>query len=88
MLRDGVFASRRRRDDRALWTIVNRNDYAVTGPMIKVTADKAAKYIDLYHGVEIEPVQIGDSSVLEIAGDVDPAARALMPRRQRSLISC
>lgn len=93
MLRDGVFASLWRRDDRALWTIVNRNSYAVSGPMIKVAADKGAKYIDLYHGVEIEPARIGDNAVLEVPieangfgavlqinGDVDPATHALMAK--------
>ena len=55
MIRDGVYASRWPLGEEAVWTIVNRNDYDITGPELDVPADPGLRYFDLYHGVELKP---------------------------------
>jgi formylglycine-generating enzyme required for sulfatase activity len=55
MLRYGIFASRWPLGDENLWTIVNRNEYDVSGPQIELAAADARHYYDLYHGIELTP---------------------------------
>jgi len=55
MLRYGIFASRWPLSDDNLWTIVNRNEYDVSGPQIELAAADARHYYDLYHGIELIP---------------------------------
>jgi iron(II)-dependent oxidoreductase len=55
MLRYGVYASRWPMAEQAVWTIVNRNEYAVEGDQIEVCATPGIRYFDLYHGVELSP---------------------------------
>jgi formylglycine-generating enzyme required for sulfatase activity len=52
-LRYGVFASRWPLGSETVWTIVNRNEYDITGRQIEVPAEDGKRYFDLYHGVEI-----------------------------------
>jgi len=54
-LQQGVFASRFPGSDKTLWTIVNRNDYDVTGEQVEVPASPGTRYFDLWHGVELQP---------------------------------
>jgi formylglycine-generating enzyme required for sulfatase activity len=61
---DGVFASRWPRGEQTLWTIVNRNEYDVNGRQMTVSHTLGMRYFDLYHGIELTPVQEGDQSVL------------------------
>ena len=51
----GIFASRWPIADQEVWTIVNRNEYNVSGPQLELPAVKGLRYFDLYHGVEITP---------------------------------
>jgi iron(II)-dependent oxidoreductase len=53
MLRYGVFASRWPLHDEAVWTIVNRNTYDVSGQQIELPAAGGMHYYDLYHGQEL-----------------------------------
>ncbi len=55
MLRYGVYASRWSMGEQAVWTIVNRNEYAVEGDQIEIRATPGIRYFDLYHGVELNP---------------------------------
>ena len=55
MLRYGVYASRWPMGEQAVWTIVNRNEYAVEGDQIEVQPTHGSRYFDLYHGVELKP---------------------------------
>jgi gamma-glutamyl hercynylcysteine S-oxide synthase len=55
MLRYGIFASRWPLRDENLWTIVNRNEYDVSGPQVELAAVDGLHYYDLYHGVELTP---------------------------------
>jgi iron(II)-dependent oxidoreductase len=60
MLRFGVYASRWPLNDDTVWTIVNRNEYSVSGPQIELPAQDGMRYFDLYHGVELIPDRHGD----------------------------
>jgi iron(II)-dependent oxidoreductase len=53
----GVFASRWPLGDTTVWTIVNRNDYDLSGPQIELPENASLRYFDLYHGVELKPEQ-------------------------------
>jgi len=55
MRRYGIFASRWPAGSQTLWTIVNRNDYDLSGPQIDLPAVEGMRYFDLYHGVELQP---------------------------------
>jgi gamma-glutamyl hercynylcysteine S-oxide synthase len=89
--RFGVFASRWPKEDQAVWTIVNRNEYDVDGPQITVPADGKTRWFDLYHGAELTPAIAdgqatlsfpieghGYGAVLAVHGEPDPQLRALM----------
>lgn len=65
MRRYGVFASKWPLGDQTVWTIVNRNEYDVTGLQMTVPHDSGTRYFDLYHGVELKPVMEGNDAVLE-----------------------
>ncbi|HEX3659941.1 MAG TPA: SUMF1/EgtB/PvdO family nonheme iron enzyme [Acidobacteriaceae bacterium] len=60
----GVFASRWPMGDRTLWTIVNRNEYEVSGEEMITPAEDGVRYFDLYHGVELKPERRGNNDVL------------------------
>jgi iron(II)-dependent oxidoreductase len=55
MLRYGVYASRWPLAGETVWTIVNRNEYAVEGDQMEVSSKEGLHYFDLYHGVEVKP---------------------------------
>ncbi len=55
MLRYGVFSSQWPGNGRILWTIVNRNEFAVDGPQIEVAYKAGMRYYDLWHGSELKP---------------------------------
>ena len=67
MLRFGVFASRWPRGDDTLWTIVNRNEYNLSGPQMELPVSAGMRYFDLYHGVELTPERHGDRLLLSFA---------------------
>jgi len=68
MLRYGVYASRWPLGERAVWTVVNRNEYDVEGDQIELPAEVGVRYFDLYHGVELKPQpRPGGRAVLEFA---------------------
>jgi iron(II)-dependent oxidoreductase len=54
-LRYGVFASEWPGKTATLWTIVNRNEFAVQGPQIDVPHRAGLHYYDLWHGVDLSP---------------------------------
>ena len=63
----GIFASKFPGNGRVLWTLVNRNEFDVTGPEIRVPHAAGRRYYDIWHGVEIPPDVQGDSAVLSFA---------------------
>jgi len=64
MLHFGVFASRWPMGEETVWTIINRNEYNITGPEMELPVQEGMHYFDLYHGVEIIPERRGDKAVL------------------------
>jgi len=66
----GVFASRWPKGDETLWTIVNRNEYTVTGPQISIPWKEDVRYFDLYHGVELHPEHMGKNALLNF--EIEP----------------
>jgi gamma-glutamyl hercynylcysteine S-oxide synthase len=60
----GVFASRWPLGDQTVWTIVNRNEYSVTGSQMAVPFHQGRRYFDLYHGIELTPARDGDHTAL------------------------
>jgi len=54
-MQPGVFSSRFPGKGATLWTVVNRNEYDVSGAEFAVDAGK--RYFDLWHGIEIKPTQ-------------------------------
>ena len=54
-LQSGVFASKFPLPQRTLWTIVNRNEFDVEGPQLRVPYSPGLHYYDLWHGVELQP---------------------------------
>src|SRR2546430_5418889 len=65
MLRYGVFASKWPARDLTPWTIVNRNEYGVTGRQIDARYPKQGlRYYDVWRGVELKPEVIGDNAIL------------------------
>ena len=67
MKRWGVFASRWPGDEQILWTIVNRNEYDLTGPQMEISLQEGMRYLDLYHGVELKPERHDGRSVLSFS---------------------
>jgi iron(II)-dependent oxidoreductase len=54
-LQSGVFASRFPGSGSTLWTIINRNEYAVSGEQLRVRGQAGVRYYDLWHGTELTP---------------------------------
>lgn len=54
-LQAGVFASRFPADGFTLWTLVNRNEYAVDGEQIALPHHDGTQYYDAWHGVPLQP---------------------------------
>jgi formylglycine-generating enzyme required for sulfatase activity len=54
-LQAGVFASRFPLGGRALWTLVNRNEYAVDGEQLLVEHVEGSRYFDVWQGREVQP---------------------------------
>jgi gamma-glutamyl hercynylcysteine S-oxide synthase len=89
----GIFASRWPLNGQTVWTIVNRNEYDVSGRQMSVPFQQGMRYFDLYHGVELTPEHEGDRSVLSFpieahgfgmvlaaAGEPDAAMSTLMTK--------
>ena len=60
----GVFSSRWPRGNETLWTIVNRNEFAVDGAQMAVPFQDGERYFDFYHGTEIAGRREGDTVLL------------------------
>ena len=60
----GVFASRFPTAQSTLWTLVNRNHYAVAGRQLILPYKAGARYFDLWHGTEIKPAKENETIIL------------------------
>ena len=66
-LRFGVFASRWPSGGDTVWTIINRNEYNLSGAQIELPVSDGTRYFDLYHGAEIQPDRRGEKVILSFA---------------------
>ncbi|MGV8931283.1 MAG: formylglycine-generating enzyme family protein [Luteimonas sp.] len=66
-LQSGVFASRFPGDAMTLWTVVNRNEYALSGEQIAVPHVDGARYFDAWNGVALQPRLAAGQAVFEFA---------------------
>jgi formylglycine-generating enzyme required for sulfatase activity len=64
MSNSGVFSSRWPSGDKTIWTIVNRNEYNITGYQMELPFQEGMRYYDLYHGIELTPVKNGNKVIL------------------------
>ncbi len=64
MSNPGVFSSRWPLGDKTIWTIVNRNEYNITGYQMELPFQEGMRYYDLYHGSELTPVKNGNKVIL------------------------
>ena len=64
VVQSGVFASRFPASSGTLWTIVNRNEYDVSGPQLTVPHRPGMHYYDLWHGVELTPTLTNERATL------------------------
>jgi gamma-glutamyl hercynylcysteine S-oxide synthase len=64
VLQSGVFASRFPRAHGTLWTIVNRNEYDVSGAELEIASQPGMHYYDLWHGAELAPVVANGKATL------------------------
>jgi gamma-glutamyl hercynylcysteine S-oxide synthase len=74
-LQKGIFASKFPGPRRTLWTLVNRTEYDIPGPQLRLPHTEGRRYFDLWHGEELHPVLADNAGVpsasvsFEIEGD-------------------
>ncbi len=66
-LQDGIFASRFPNNSSTLWTIVNRNEYDVAGPQLRIPFHAGVHFYDLWHGTKLQPLVQGNNAVLSFS---------------------
>lgn len=66
-LQPGVFASKFPAPSHTLWTIINRNEFEVTGEQIVLPYRAGVHYYDLWHGVELQPAIAADHATLSFS---------------------
>jgi len=59
-----IYASKWPSKDQMLWTIINTNEFDVTGEQITVPYATGRKFYDLWHGEELKPRIDGDQATL------------------------
>lgn len=64
MLQYQVYASKWPDQNRILWTIVNKNEFDISGEQIEIPYNPKWKYYDLWHGVELTPRVKGNTATL------------------------
>ena len=65
-LQFGIYASKFPEHEETMWTLVNRNEYRVTGAILRVKSQTRARYFDLWHGVELKPEIHGNDVTLSL----------------------
>ena len=63
-LQYGVYSSMFPGDGRVLWTLVNRQEYDIVGPQLRIPAAQGRRYYDVWQGVEIQPEIDGQFATL------------------------
>ncbi len=66
-LQPGIFASRFPGKNATLWTLVNRNEYDVSGEQLTIPHVEGAHYYDLWRGIELKPDLAGGKATLRFS---------------------
>ena len=66
-LQSGIFASKFPGKSGTLWTIVNRNEYDVSGDQLRIAHSDGVHYYDLWHGVELSTDIVGGKATLRFS---------------------
>ena len=66
-LQRGVFASRFPGEGRCLWTLVNRNEYAIDGEQLALPHVDGRRWFDAWNGIELQPRVDEGNAVLSFA---------------------
>lgn len=66
-LQQGVFASKFPGSERTLWSIVNRNEYDMTGEQLVVPHREGISYFDLWNGESITPRVVDGQAYISLA---------------------
>ena len=66
-LQRGVFASRFPGEGRCLWTVVNRNEYAIDGEQLALPHADGRRWFDAWNGTELQPRLEAGNAVLSFA---------------------
>lgn len=83
-LQYGCFASKFPGPGRTLWTLVNRNEYDLTGWQLRLPQRPATRYFDLWHGVELRPEPAGGEVVLSFEVEARGFAAVLATSEARA----
>ncbi len=71
-LQYGIYSSRFPSAKFTLWSVINRNEYAVTGMQLEVPDEPGRRYYDVWHGTELKAARHGEvdklSFVMEAHG--------------------
>ena len=62
-MQSGIYSSKFPGKQQILWTIINKNEFDVSGKQMRVSHQAGRKYYDLWHGVELTP-EIKDGQAL------------------------
>lgn len=65
-LQAGVFASSFPGEGQALWTLVNRMEYAIAGEQMALPHADGARYFDLWNGRELQPRVLDGKALIEL----------------------
>jgi iron(II)-dependent oxidoreductase len=84
MLRYGAFTSKWPGHNQTLWTIVNRNEFDLSGPQIDVAYVPGMRYYDLWHGVELKPEIRGSTVELSFSMEAQGYGAVLATRQLTS----
>lgn len=63
-LQIGIFASRWPGEGRTLWTLINRQEYAINGEQLAVPHVEGATYYDIWNGEKLTPRIEGGTAIL------------------------
>ncbi len=70
-LQYGIYASRFPGKEQTLWTIINKNEFDVSGKQMRVPHQAGRKYYDLWHGVELTPEVKDGNATLSFEMEAD-----------------
>jgi gamma-glutamyl hercynylcysteine S-oxide synthase len=84
MLQFQVYASKWPGERETLWTIINKNEFGVSGDQFEIPYGPHIKYFDLWHGVELKPSVHRDHAVLSFEIEANGFGAVLAINEERA----